>query len=92
MACKCTLPDGSLSYNCFGTCGESIINMKEKISIDPMSGFAELILSQLDKRIDYRMSELQVIFQREQIELYKKAFLQGIKEGINIGIELQNKD
>jgi hypothetical protein len=49
------------------------------------NGFAELILSQVEKKIAYRMQELKVTFERSQMEIYKKAFMEGIKEGIDIG-------
>lgn len=92
MACKCLNPDGTLSSRCVGACvKESIINQEENARRDPMNGFAELIMSQVEQRIQNRVTTLQVSFQKEQFDLYKKAFLDGLKEGIAIGRGTHNE-
>lgn len=86
MACKCKNPDGTLSNECFGACvKDSIVKQEEDAKRDPMNGFAELILSQVEQRIQNRMTSLQLTFQKEQFDLYKKAFLDGLNEGVVIG-------
>jgi hypothetical protein len=93
MACNCKKEDGTLSDRCFGACvKDSIVKQKEEAIRDPMNGFAELILSQVDQRIQNRMTSLQVTFQKEQFELYKKAFLDGLNEGIAIGRGIRDSD
>jgi diacylglycerol kinase family enzyme len=93
MACKCKNPDGTLSDVCIGACvKDSIVKQEEEARRDPMNGFAELILSQVEQRIQNRMTTLQVTFQKEQFELYKKAFLDGLNEGIEIGKRLNQND
>ncbi len=95
MSCQCKDENGQPSDRCYGTCGtiskKAIVQAQEKVSRDPMAGFAELILSQVEKRIAYRMAELTIKFERSQIDLYQKAFKEGLKEGIAIGIDLEHK-
>jgi len=93
MACKCKNQDGTLSDKCFGDClKDSIAKQVEDSRRDPMNGFAELILSQVEQRIQNRMTTLQVKFQQEQWDLYKKAYLDGLKEGITIARSIHNED
>ena len=88
MTCKCTNFDGTLSDICYGTCKkESIIKQEEDARRDPLNGFAELILSQVEKIIQNRMTSLQITFQKDQFELSKKSYREGILDGIEIGIK-----
>lgn len=82
MSCNCKNPDGTPSNLCFGICfPDGALRRQE----DPPNSLAEYVLAQLEKRIDYRLAELKVAFERDQINLYKKAFLEGLNEGIAIG-------
>lgn len=93
MPCTCKNSDGTLSDVCFGLCAkDSIVKHLENIERDPMKGFADLILSQVDQRIQNRMTQLQVTFEKEQFNVYKKAFLEGLNEGIEIGRSISNGD
>ena len=93
MACRCRLPDGTLSAVCMGACvKESIIRQEEDARRDPLNGFAELILAQVERLIQSKMTALQVSFQQEQFDLYKKAFIEGLKEGLAIGRGTHNED
>ena len=86
MPCNCKNEDGTLSDRCYGKCvKDSIVKQSEEASRDPLNGFAELILSQVDRRIQNQINALQVKFEREKVEIYKEAFLDGLKEGISIG-------
>ena len=86
MACQCKNPDGTLKSMCVGDCVKgSIIQQEESARRDPMNGFAELIMSQVDQRIQNRMTTMHVQLQKEQLEIYKQAFIEGLKEGIGIG-------
>lgn len=95
MACLCKDAFGNPSLACFGTCdsvmNERIQKSKDDVFRDPMQGFSELILSQIEKRIAYRMAELTIKFERSQIDLYQKAYKEGLKDGIAIGIDLYQK-
>lgn len=82
MACNCNKEDGTLSGICFGTCKSHIGFITGEAERDPLNGFAELILSQVEKRIERQMYQLKIEFQAEQIKLYKEAFLEGIKAGM----------
>ena len=93
MACKCTNPDGTLSQMCTGACAkEVIVKHVDEVKRDPMNGFAELIMSQVEAMIRNRMTTLQVTFQKEQFDTYKKAYIEGIHEGIAIGKRLIRDD
>lgn len=89
MACECRDNEGNLLKMCVGTCiKKAVLQQEEQTKRDPMQGFAELILSQVDQRIRNQMTTLRVIFEKEKLELYKTAFLDGIKEGIRISREV----
>ena len=93
MACKCTNPDDTLSQMCTGACvKEVIVKHVDEVKRDPMNGFAELIMSQVEAMIRNRMTTLQVTFQKEQFDTYKKAYIEGIHEGIAIGKRLIRDD
>ena len=93
MACKCTNPDGTLSQMCTVACvKEVIVKHVDEVKRDPMNGFAELIMSQVEAMIRNRMTTLQVTFQKEQFDTYKKAYIEGIHEGIAIGKRLIRDD
>lgn len=93
MACKCTNPDGTLSQMCIGACvKEVIVKHVDEVKRDPMNGFSELIMSQVEVMIRNRMTTLQVTFQKEQFDTYKKAYIEGIHEGIAIGKRLVRDD
>ena len=70
----------SSKAECFGVIQE----MEEQQHRYPLDGFAEIILAQVDRRISQRLSECRVEFQESQLSLYKKAFLEGIREGLNM--------
>lgn len=86
MTCKCLNHDGTSSEICFGTCRleSMIVEQDKQQQRDPLNGFAELILSQVDKIIDRRIMQCRVEFEKSQIALYKTAFLEGIKEGMKL--------
>lgn len=93
MACKCTSKDGTLAQMCTGACvKEVIVKHVEEAKRDPMNGFAELIMSQVEIMIRNKMTTLQVTFQQEQFDNYKKAYIDGIHEGIAIGKRLIRDD
>lgn len=93
MACTCKNEDGTLAKNCIGKCvKKSIIKQEEDARRDPMNGFAELILSQVEQRIKSQMTVLTLSFKKEQFDVYKEAFLDGINEGIKIGRSLNKSD
>jgi hypothetical protein len=85
MACNCLNEEGQPTQMCRGTCNKlkAIINNQHEEQIrDPMNGFAELILSQVDKLIAQRMDSLRIEFQKEQFDMYKKAFIEGLEVGL----------
>ncbi len=87
MACECRNSDGSLSGFCLGNCvRNSIIQQEENAKRDPLQGFAELVLAQVEQRIINHMNILRVDLEKEKLDVYKKAFLEGINEGIAIAI------
>lgn len=93
MACKCTNPDGTLAQMCTGACVKEVVaSFVEDVKREPMNGFAELIMSQVEAMIRNRMTTLQVTFQKEQFDTYKKAYIEGIHEGIAIGKRLIRDD
>lgn len=93
MACKCTNQDGTLSQRCTGACVKEVIaTFVDDVKRDPMNGFVELIMSQVEVMIRNRMTTLQVTFQKEQFDTYKKAYIEGIHEGIAIGNRLIRDD
>ena len=49
-------------------------------------------MSQVEAMIRNRMTTLQVTFQKEQFDTYKKAYIEGIHEGIAIGKRLIRDD
>ena len=85
MACGCKDFNGKPTDRCVGLCKESLIMQQDIQARDPLNGFSELILSQVDKMIESKINKIKVEFQKEQIELHKIAFLEGLKEGIEIG-------
>lgn len=92
MACSCKHPDGSYMEKCIGSCiKESIIQQQENAKRDPLNGYGELILSQVDKIIDYKLKSLIVKFEKEKIEIWKEAFCDGLKNGIEI-VKKINRD
>lgn len=88
MACTCTNRDGTLSLLCYGSCLKSAqVQQDENAKRDPMKGFAELILSQVEDRIKNNMNLLRIEIEQEKLELFKEAFIEGIKAGIAINRE-----
>jgi len=90
MICKCLNPDGSLSPTCFGTCKmSSIIDYEIQQKNDPLNGFAELILSQVDKMIDAKLSKIKFEYENKanisSIEMFKEGFSQGYQIGFEKG-------
>ena len=65
----------------------SIIQQEEDAKRDPLSGFAELVLSQVEQRIKNHMNILRVELEHEKLDIYKMALLEGIKEGIVLAKE-----
>ena len=89
MACKCKNQDGTPSQTCMGTCKLDVIKEQEiQQQRDPLNGFAELILAQVDKRLDLRLAKFHLELHDEFLQDYKKAFLEGLKEGIAIGRDM----
>ena len=89
-SCQCKEADGSFSLICYGLCKTNIIKQHQaqerdpSQERDPLNGFAELIMAQVDKLISQRLHDIQVTFYKEQIINYKEAFLEGIKEGLKL--------
>ncbi len=93
MACDCRDKEGNLLSMCVGACVKKVlIQQEEQVKRDPMQGFAELILSQVEQRIRNQMNSLRVSFEKEKLELYKSAFLEGIKEGLRLAREVNRND
>lgn len=90
MTCKCKNEDGSFASRCMGTCVEREMcrvsaEMQER---DPLNAFKEEMLKRMHEILEDRMKDFKLDFQRQQIDLYKTAFLEGIKEGIDLGKEI----
>ena len=81
MACKCINQDGSLSDKCYGTCKKDIILEQEEQQRDPLNGFAELILKQVDQRIDFAINKFHVKVQRDFYVDLRHEYTQGFKDG-----------
>lgn len=74
---------------CFGQClKENIVLQQENAKRDPLNGFRELILSQVDKIIDDKLNRLKINFEASKAITFKNAFLEGFKEGIKEGIKI----
>jgi len=84
MACNCKNEDGTLSQRCFGTClKKEIIDQEIQQQRDPLNGFAEMIIAQVDKRIDYALNNFNVKLQKDWFIESSEIFLEGFKEGYN---------
>jgi hypothetical protein len=90
MACKCKNEDGSLSSRCMGTCVEREMcrQSAEIQERDPLNAFREEMLGRMHEILEDRMKDFKLDFQKQQIDLYKTAFLEGIKEGLAIGQDI----
>lgn len=93
MACKCTNSDGTLRDSCIGTCHKSTAILQgDNIKPDAFNAALNHVLSIVDKRVDDNIevitNKCRVEFYQEQLELYKKAFLEGLREGLSQGIEI----
>jgi hypothetical protein len=85
MACQCKNEDGTLSQSCRGVCSiNSSIIQTEDNKRDPLNGLTELILSQVGKMIDIKLSKFHLEIHDEFLCDYKTAFKEGIREGIKI--------
>jgi len=82
MACNCKNSDGTMSDKCYGTCKKHIIVEQEmQQQRDPLNGFAELILVQVDDRIERALNKFHVSLQKELSIECKDVFLDGFYEG-----------
>lgn len=94
MACNCRNVDGTLSRECLGACVKlkaSIINQQES-NRDTTNGLVEIVLGRANRFLEDKFSELKIRLeieqQREVFELYKEAFVDGIKAGIKLSVEI----
>lgn len=85
MACECRDGAGNLLDVCAGLCQKKPFKAIGQLERDPMNGFAELILGQVNKMIENKLNEFQVKMVQFQIDAHQKAFIEGLKEGIDIG-------
>lgn len=87
MACYCKDSNGEPALRCSGTCQEKAIleAHEESQRRDPLNGFTEVILARVSKMISDEQNRFQLRMNNEQLETYKKGFLEGLKEGIEIG-------
>jgi hypothetical protein len=91
MSCECRNQDGTLSEICFGTCKIGVIVEQEmQQQRDPLNGFAELILAQVDKRIEYQLLQSTLKARKEYFEDYKEAFVEGFKQGFKFSKEIDD--
>lgn len=91
MACNCRNEDGSLSGRCFGTCKiDVIVEQEMQQQRDPLNGFAEIILAQVDRRIEYQILQSTLKARKEYFEDYKEAFTDGFKQGFKFAKEDNN--
>ena len=88
MPCNCRNEDGSLAGRCFGACKvEFIIEQEKKQQRDPMNGFAEFAMAQVDKHLEYKFAQFRADILKEQREINNEEFLKGIKHGIMLAKE-----
>jgi hypothetical protein len=64
--------------------------MIEERKDDPLNGFAELILSQVDKRIDYALNRFRVTLEKEWSVECRDIFIEGFEKGLKFAIENVN--
>jgi hypothetical protein len=89
MACTCKDAEGNPLNRCIGLClvKDAIYTITDEQKREPLNGFAELILSQVDKMISERLNKFHLNldndFQGEVFDAYNK----GIKYGIELGKE-----
>lgn len=92
MVCKCVDSNGSLLDKCIGTCKIEVIHLQmEQQHRDPLNGFAELIMSQVDKLISSRIYDLKFDILKESKKIQREEFMEGLREGIEIGRTLYDK-
>lgn len=82
MVCKCINPDGTPTQYCTGSC-----TVLKPVVDDPLNGFAELILSQVDKRIEHALDKFHIKIEKEISVDYRDIFLEGFKEGLKFARE-----
>lgn len=93
MACNCRNEDGTLSNKCYGICKKDVIIEQEmQQQRDPLNGFSELIMSQVDKLISHRLIELKVSLMKEHKEIEREEFMKGLKEGLELGRQVYGAD
>ena len=88
MACNCVCEDGNLLSKCIGTCDKAAgIESQKQSGRDPLQGVMDIIYAQVAKMISSSITYTKVEFQKDQIEIYKEGF----KEGIKFGMELEER-
>lgn len=88
MACKCKNQDGTPSQLCTGMCKLEVIKEQQlQQERDPLNGFAELVMGQVNKLMDNRFNEFQVRTDKEFMANYQKFFLEGFKQGFKFARE-----
>ncbi|HHT9109600.1 MAG TPA: hypothetical protein ACFYDZ_00405 [Candidatus Brocadiaceae bacterium] len=80
--------NGNYLDECLGTCGaHRKVNNVNEPERDPMQGLMEVMMAQVDKMIKSEINYTKIEFQKDQIALYKKAFQEGVRFGIELGQE-----
>lgn len=93
MACKCQNADGKISDMCLCACKLEII-VEKKIQQYPylLKEFTELVLAQVEKCIDLKVSQLRIEFDSKQMSPWDKPFIEDLREAINLRAELGEDD
>lgn len=99
MSCTCKDLSGQPSESCLGLCGspeEFVNDLQKNQHRDPLNGLAELILSQVDKMFEARITKeicnIKIEFQEKQNEVWRQAFIEGLRVGLHVGRQIGNSD
>lgn len=91
MPCNCKNEDGSLAGRCFGTCKiDVIVEQEMQQQRDPLNGFAELVMSQVEKLVTRRLDIFRIEMMKYNREISHEDFIKGLKEGIKIAKEIDD--
>jgi hypothetical protein len=91
MPCNCRNEDGSLSGRCFGTCKiDVIVEQEMQQQRDPLNGFAELDMSQVEKSVTRRLDIFRIEMMKYNREISHEDFIKGLKEGIKMAKEIDD--
>lgn len=85
MACNCINEDGERRSICLGTCDKSkVIEQQKEQSRSGLQEMMDIIHERVNMIVNDKIAYTRVEFQREQVQTYNFAFMEGIEFGIEL--------